>query len=66
MASKNSIWRKGGPRHVPGVRIEDSRWVKRPNGKWRYETDSVSYETFCARRRESIGWFHGARVRGVA
>ena len=64
MKKLNTIWRKDGLRQRPG-KFEDSRWIKK-GGKWRYVTDQVTDGEWLARRRESMGWFRGARVQGKA
>jgi len=50
-------------RPSPARKVEDARWVKRPNGTWRRVEDEPTETDYCFRRREQPGWFHGARVK---
>lgn len=59
----NGRWIKGNTRHSPTRKIEDSRWVRQPDGKMRLEIDMISELGWIERRKEQHGWFHGARVR---
>ena len=78
MAKPNSKWRSGNPFRVsdkPNT-MQDGRWVKLqagtrlsrdsnhvPVGLWIFVEDTCSERTWIARRRESLGWHKGARVR---
>jgi hypothetical protein len=46
----------------PRGMIPDARWVRDASGKRKLVEDEVDPETWKNRRRESAGWWRGARV----
>jgi hypothetical protein len=59
----NSRWRKGAQRYSTERTVEQTRFVKQPDGSRRRETDAVAEPRFVDRAHEVAGWRHGAKVR---
>lgn len=62
----NSRWGRAAMRYSGDVKLrpmEDARWVRNARGVFRLLVDRVSELVYVSRRRETFGWFHGARVR---
>jgi hypothetical protein len=59
----NSRWRKGAQRYSTDRTIEQTRFVRQPNGYRRRESDSPTEVRFVERVHEATGWHNGARIR---
>lgn len=58
----NSRWRKGAIRYDTKRTVDQTRFVRQPDGTRRRETDAPTEVKFCDRVHESAGWRNGARV----
>lgn len=58
----NSRWRKHAQRYSSDRTVEQTRYVRQPDGSRRRKTDAPTEVAFVARLREPAGWRNGARV----
>jgi hypothetical protein len=62
-AAMNSRWRKGAQRYDTKRTVEQTRFVRQPDGSRRRETDAPTEQKYCERAHEQPGWKNGARIR---
>ena len=58
----NSRWRKGAERYSTKRTVDDTRYVRQPDGACRKEADAPTEARYNERRHSPQGWRNGARI----